>query len=380
MRQIISPVSVFAVGATWAQVTWGDLPPGPITFQAGDSRETIDHGGGPGSNVVDGLVTGTPFEVRVTDATGQDHRATGTTLEPPPGQLLSRFATISDLHLGARRWGFLKTMSEPPGQFPEPHPVRCAAAAIQEAVAWGAELLLIKGDAVQHEDDACFEMLGELVDRFPDLPMMLVPGNHDVDAGATVIPTTVGSRKLPYIRSVDYLDLPGARIVMANSTRPSAGSGTLAGTAGTILEVAADTSDPLFLGLHHQLQPGRIPRYWPKGIVAPESTLFLDRLADSTDKAVVSSGHTHRNRARMHRQILLTEVSSTKDWPGTWGAYSIYEGGISQSVRRIGEPSAMVWTEYSQQAVLGLWSKWSPGRMEDRCLSHVWARDPHLVG
>lgn len=379
MRRLVSPVGLFAVGVSSAQLTWGNLPAGQVRLQTEHDEFTVDHGGGPGSREVDGLTPGADFTITVTPARGQSHSVSGTTLQPPSGELLTRFATISDLHLGARRWGFFKTMTEAEDRYEVPYPVRAAVAAIEEAVAWGAELLVIKGDAANHEEAYDFELLGQLVDRFPDLHMLLIPGNHDVDGGGNVIPETVGARQLPFIAGVGHADVPGARLVVANSTKPGQGSGTLAAVAEQIIDVVADAPSPVFLGLHHQLQPTKIPRYWPKGIPAPESTEFLERLAAITPNVLISSGHTHRNRARRHGPIGLTEVASTKDWPGVWGAYTVYEGGITQSVRRIGEPSVMEWTEYSQQAVAGLWSKWAPGQIHDRCLSHVWARDSLLV-
>ncbi len=380
MFSLSSPVGVFSVGATWAQITWGALPTGSVTIECDYQVAVLEHPGGPGSHIVEGLPSGSGTAIVVTSPDGTKVPLTATTLAAPWGDELTRFATISDLHLGAHRWGFFKTMTEAAGRFADPHPTRCAKAAISEAQKWGADMLLIKGDAAHHEDKECFDILATLVDEFPDLPMMLIPGNHDVDEGADNLPTSLGRRALSYTTAVDHVDLPGIRVIAADTTKPLYGSGSLAKVSGDILERAAEADRPVFIGLHHQLQATKIPRYYPKGIPAPESTDFLDDLNDVQPNAVVSSGHTHRNRVRRHGDALVTEIASTKDWPGVWGAYTVHEGGICQAVRRVSEPSAMVWTEYSQRAVAGLWSKWSPGKLEDRCLSHVWARDPHLVG
>ncbi len=380
MLTAASSVGVFAVGPNWAQITWGDLSPGVVTFAVGGKSTSIEHAGGPGSYVVEDLPAGSSAEITVTTAVGKTILLPVHTLTEPWGRPLTKFATISDLHLGALRWGFFKTMTEPEGRFDDPYPVRCARAAISEAARWGAELLVIKGDAAQHEDPDCFDMLGRLVDEFPDMPMMLIPGNHDVDDGAVGLPDGLGERRLAFATGVEHLDVDGARIIVANTTKPRYGSGTVAEVKDDLIQAAAEANSPVFVGLHHQLQTTRTPRYYPKGIPAPESTDFLDELGRVQPGAVVSSGHTHRNRVRYHGDVLVTEVASTKDWPGVWGAYAVYEGGICQSVRRTGEPSVMEWTEYSRRAVAGLWSRWSPGRLEDRCLSHVWAGDTHLVG
>jgi len=365
-----SPPQVWAIEDTALQLTWGRLPPGPVTACAADRTVTVEHGGGPGSLDLDGLPPGAELDVELAWDGGRAHLV-ATTLTPPPGELLTRFATISDMHLGAANWGALRRMTDDSGH-PVPHPLRCASAAVAEAVAWGADLLVIKGDGVQHECDAHFSQLGQLVDAHPHLPMLLMPGNHDVDGRPGSIPLAVGRRGLPFIRHADHVDRPGVRIVAADTTIRGRGTGSIDRVAGPIEELIDGADRPVFLALHQQLQPTRWPRYWPAGIAAPASTRFLDRLDRHHRPIIVSSGHTHRNRSRTHGSVLLTEVGSTKDWPGVWGGYAVHEGGIRQVIRRIAAPTAIRWTEYSRGALGGLWGLWSPGRLHQRCISHRW--------
>ena len=67
---------------------------------------------------------------------------------------------------------------------------------------------------------------------------------------------------------------------------------------------------------------------------------------------LVTTGHTHRHRRRRHGPVVVTEVGSVKDHPGTWAGYLVYEGGIVQTVRRIMDPTALAWTERTRD--LGL--------------------------
>ncbi|MGI9595293.1 MAG: metallophosphoesterase family protein [Acidimicrobiales bacterium] len=373
-----SPPQVWAVEDTAVQVTWGNLPPGPVRARADDCMVSVEHRGGPGGLVIDGLPPDSPVSVELT-WTGGRRKLAAKTLPSPPGELLARFATVSDLHLGAERWGAMKTMVDQTDH-PVPHPYRCAIAAVNEAVAWGAELLVIKGDAAQHECRADFAEVGRLVDEFPSLPMLLIPGNHDVDGrnGGT-IPLTVGRRQLPYTRTVDSIDLPGARIVAADTALPGQGRGSLTRTGAAVVDEIAGSDRPVFLAVHHQLQATRLPRHWPVGISAPASTDFLSRLDRLDVPITVSSGHTHRNRSRLHGDVLVTEVASTKDWPGVWAGYAVHEGGIRQVVRRTADPDAIAWTEYSRGALNGLWAMWSPGPIGQRCISRPWARRGSLV-
>ena len=368
-----TPPMVWAVEDDAIQLCWGNLPTGPVTARAGSVVAEIDHRGGPGSLDLDGLPADRTIGVDLSWAGGRT-TLEATTLAVPPGEPLTRLATISDLHLGATTWGALRTMVDP-STHPDPHPYRCARAAIEEAVAWGAELLIIKGDAVEHECDEHFEILGHLVDEFPDLPMLLIPGNHDIDGRPGTIPATVGRRALPYVRNADHLDLPGLRVVVGDTTIPERGVGTLARVGSQIEERVADADRPVLVAIHQQLQTTRLPRYWPAGIPAPESTSFLDRLDAMAQPVVVSSGHTHRNRCRHHRSVLVTEVASTKDWPGVWAGYAIHRGGLRQVVRRIARADAITWTEYSRQALFGLWGHWSPGPIDQRCLGRPWSGD-----
>jgi 3',5'-cyclic AMP phosphodiesterase CpdA len=362
---------------TSLQFTWGDLPQGLVRARGGDAEAELAHEGGAGALELSGLAPDRTQTVELLwDGGSQTFEVT--TLSSPPGELLSRFATISDMHLGAVRWGALKSMTDQSGH-PVPHPYRCAAAAVTEASAWGAELLVIKGDAAQHETDADFDEVGRLVDDFADLPMLLIPGNHDVDGRGGSIPLTVGGRALPYTRAVDWVDLPGIRVTVADTTIALRGRGSLVRTESAVLDAVSDAPGPSFIGLHHQLQATRFPRYWPVGIGSVESTAFLGRLNRLERSVMISSGHTHRNRSRMQNGVLISEVGSTKDWPCVWAGYAVHEGGIRQVIRRIASPPAIAWAEYSRSAVNGLWGMWSPGDINQRCISHSWSRDHTLV-
>ncbi len=372
LRRRVTPVHVWAVEDTTAQVMWGHLPQGRVVLEAEHAGAVLDHPGGAGGLTITGLEPDSAVMIRVM-ADGVDKILSTRTLPTPPGELCAVVATVSDLHLVEHSWGFLKTMTEIEPDL-EPYATRCAKAAIHEAQQWGAEHLVIKGDAAHHRNPHSYEQLGLLVDSFPDFPMSLIPGNHDVDRhGDIELPDGVGSRKLQYERGVGSLDLGGARIVTIDTTIERQNHGAIAHQTERV--VAALASDrPTIALLHHQLQKGKYPRYWPPGIPGPEALPFLDAISATNQRLLLSSGHTHRNRRRDYKSTIITEVASTKDWPGVWAGYAIHEGGVRQVVRRIEHHQAAAWHEYSQHAVLGVWSKWSPGRMSQRCFTQEWDR------
>ncbi len=369
-----SSPQVWAVEDTTIQVTWGLLPPGPVEVRlVGADRPAalVDHPGGPGSVVLTGLAPGTGHRLELTSPDGTVTLSTAT-LPASLGRELCRIATVSDLHLGSTHWGALKTMADRSGN-PVPHPMRCARAAVGEAIEWGAEMLIVKGDAAHHQTSSHFEELGQLLDEFDDLPVILIPGNHDVDGRTTQpVPAKVGARGIPFVRDAAVEDLPGVRIIAADSTVPGSGSGSVDRVRSQVLELAAESSTPYLLALHHQLQRFRLPTAYPPGIPAPGSVDFVDALAACNPRGFLTSGHTHRNRSRRHGPLVATEVGSTRDWPGVWAGYAIHEGGIRQVVRRAAAAEAMSWHEYSRGALLGWWSVWAAGRLGERCFNHRW--------
>jgi hypothetical protein len=72
--------------------------------------------------------------------------------------------------------------------------------------------------------------------------------------------------------------------------------------------------------------------------------------------------------------LVVAEVGSPQDFPGTWTGYVIYEGGIRQVVRRVAAPEALAWTESTKGCFAGLWGHWSPGTLPQRCFTHPWPR------
>ncbi len=369
-----SALRVWATDTTSVQVCWGHLPAGHVSMATEERAIEFDHPGGPGATTIDGLVPATDHSIRVTvDDRPVTSGAVGArTLTPPGGEVLARVATVSDLHIGAHNWGFLRTMSDRFDE-PDPPPVRCARGAITEAIAWGADRLVIKGDAAHHRVEDHFAQLGALLDEFDDLPITLLRGNHDVDDRSDMdVPSTVGRRAIPFVTDVAVEELPGIRIVSVDTTIERRGIGTLERNGPIALDAAASSSGPVLMLLHHQIQKHAVPTHHPPGISRRGGRPFLRDLAAANPNTWLSSGHTHRNRARTAGPIQLSEVASTRDWPGVWAGYEIREGGITQVVRRVETPSAATWHEYSRGALLGAWSAWSPGPLDQRCLVKHW--------
>lgn len=389
-------LSVFAVEDTTAQVVWRHLRPGrlvlapdgappavlelgeaaapPGTEASGDAKEPVALAG---AVTLGGLAPDAAVRIVASGpAIGGERELHLRTLPALPGDELTRVATISDLHLGATAFGRRKTIVEPPDT-PVPHPERCSAAAVDEAAAWGAKALYAKGDLTNGGQVDQWRTFTSLVARSP-VSVRALPGNHDrvakpgTDALSPEDAADVFGLHLAAPILVD--DRPGVRAVLVDTTSGRGNHGRLSVLADPVLDAVAGTgpgSMALVL-LHHQLHQHATREVWPIGVARAETVAFLDRLASTGVPALVSSGHTHRHRRWAHGAVAVTQVGSTKDYPGVWAGYVVHEGGVRQTVQRVAAPDCIAWTDRTRRAVGGTWRWISPGLLRTRCFTQTW--------
>lgn len=361
---------------TTAQLTWRGLGRGELTATVDhpSEAETIVLGDAhrPGAADIGGLTPdrATPITVAVNGRPVEELSVN--TLPALSAQPLARIATISDLHFGEGGFGLVRRLRESAAV--EPYPLRCARAAVREAQAWGADMIVIKGDITELGRPHEWEMLDELLSEI-HVPVLAVPGNHDTARSRTSLDaTTELQRRNLFPEPVHTTDVQGARIVMADSTVHGRSFGRLGRHAADLVD-AVDTPTPALVFTHHHLEARHSPWFWPPGVQRFDTTELLRRVFEANPDTVISSGHSHRNRVRRHATGLITEVSATKDFPGVWAGYAIHPDGVRQVVRRVAEPSAIGWNDRTHAVVGGIWGRWSPGRLGDRCVSHRWTAD-----
>ena len=181
------------------------------------------------------------------------------------------------------------------------------------------------------------------------MPLWVIPGNHDGgnhrhDDGGRLL----ALHGITLHDRTTELKLGGLRVILANTVHPGHEHGYPPADDDPLFDLLAHRA-PTMLVLHHQLMTTRIPYYLPPGVPAPAARRLLDRIDDANPATLVTTGHTHRHRRRQHGRVVVTEVGSTKDHPGTWAGYLVYEGGIVQTVRRIMDPTALAWTERGRE-------------------------------
>ncbi len=284
----------------------------------------------------------------------------------------SKVATISDLHVGETgfgRWPRLHSNRDPA----QAHPVFCVRAALAEIECWGPDLLVVKGDLAHDNRREEYELVAPLLAAM-SCRVIVQPGNHDGGnhRHGGDMAGVLHRHGVEVIDGLAVIDLPGMRVIVADTM----GGGFERGVVDdarrrAIGDAVADAppSGAALVTLHHHLQPRRLPTFVPLGIPHGTAVDLLDTISDLHPLTLITSGHTHRHRARDHGRTTVTEVGSVKDFPGTWAAYETNGIQLTQVVRRIGDPEVLAWTDRCRVMCATVWGRWAPGRLDDRCLS-----------
>lgn len=301
-----------------------------------------------------------------------DHRVFGhdvRTLATPPGERLTTFATVNDVHFGERECGKIGDSPDGPILRPdpgdEPYPVVMNRGAVAEIRTIDPAAVLVKGDLTNDGEpeefaafDACYR--GAFGDR-----LHVVRGNHDAYRGQHDYEGT------------QLVDLPGVRVAMLDTAIPHSEQGTISAQQLEWLDtVAAEADRPVIvMGHHHQwigesLGSGvRGDNYF--GLRPEASDALADLVGRRRSVIAYAAGHTHRHRVRHTTDgVPSIEVGCVKDFPGTWAEYRVYEGGVMQVVHRISTPDALEWSERCRYLYrdFGLdYAAYAMGELHDRC-------------
>jgi 3',5'-cyclic AMP phosphodiesterase CpdA len=204
------------------------------------------------------------------------------------------------------------------------------------------------------------------------VPVEVILGNHDIRGGIDAA-AMISACGLQTSTAARARDLPGARLILGHSPLPDRHAGAITATqAAELARLAGEAAGPAVLALHHPPRRWPVQTYYPPAIAWRDTTRLVKGLAAANPATLMLAGHTHRNRRYLVGGLTVAEVGSTKDYPGQWAGYSVYEGGIRQAVFRVAEPSAVAWTEMTGRALGGVWGWWSPGLLSDRCWTLEW--------
>jgi len=187
---------------------------------------------------------------------------------------------ISDLHFGPP---FLPVAGE---------------ALLRQAAEWNPDIIVISGDFTQRAKPEQFADARKFLDRLPDRPTVVVPGNHDVPL-YRVFERIFKPRALyqEYIsREMDSVHrFPGVMIVGVDSTSPrrAISNGRIHLDQLDFCEEAFSESDPGDVRIvvsHHHFAPA--PDY-ERDQVMPKGRRALDRFVEMGVEMILG-GHLHR--------------------------------------------------------------------------------------
>jgi 3',5'-cyclic-AMP phosphodiesterase len=367
----VRDAEVMTVGTDEVVVTFVTDPGESVTTRVA-GQEVITTG--PHHFVsVGGLEPDTEYRVAV-DGAPDDPFLPGSvrTLAVPSGKRLGTLATVNDVHFGEVECGRVHdddavgpVLRALPGE--PPYPETMNRAAIAEIATLAPDAVLAKGDLTSlgttDEYEAFLAAYGQLGPSFRH-----VRGNHDA-----MIDPTMALQGAPYV-----IDVGGVTLAVLDTVLPGSERGQITREQlGWLGEAAGATSGAVLVFGHHHLwdldASDRSVAYFG---VNPDDSEALGTVVAAHENIVgYFAGHTHRNRVRRSeraRRVPFVEISCTKDYPGAWAEYGLYEGGFTQVVRRISAPAALDWSERTRPMYHGLYRAYALGELGHRCFTETW--------
>jgi predicted phosphodiesterase len=370
---------------------------GPVDAEARvlvDGEVRASSAGTPGTRHVrvEGLAPGTSHRVEIVcgDARAEpDALFPGavTTLPAPRAAEVASFATLNDLHFGEPRFGgVLRADGEQDEDRPgwdfvtedetdEPYWRFMNDDAIAEINHAGVDATIIKGDIA---DSGRPEQFAEAARSFARLsgPHHAFLGNHDYYALNEGIEVD-GYALLGQPRAPRSVDLAGWRLLLLETHEPGEHHGVFPDARlrwlSDALDETRETRQPTLVVMHHQPVPPAHASSYPNTIgIRPEHSVpMLELVGRHPQVRGVLIGHTHRNRVRHYPECGATpfvEVNCTKDYPGGWGHYRLFEdGGFRQEVRRTASERALAHSTRCRAMFQGGYRHFALGALEARC-------------
>ncbi len=310
-------------------------------------------------------------EIETKDGTAAIHDgpfpATATTLPEPTGALSASFATLNDLHFGEPRFGgVLRPDGEPDEDRPGwafvresddevPYWKYMNEDAISEINSLGVDAAIIKGDIADRGLPEQFAAAADAFSKF-EMPHHAFLGNHDyyarnISADGRPGVEVDGYALLDQPPAPRTVDLGGWQLILLETTIPGDHHGEFDEERLYWLDQALsrsrDAAMPTLVLMHHQPVPPEHASSYPNTIgIKPNDSLALFELIGSNPQVRgVLIGHTHRNRVRRYAEsgnVPFIEVNCTKDYPGGYGHYRLFDdGSFQQQVHRTSTARAL---------------------------------------
>ena len=295
-----------------------------------------------------------------------EHGHTFRTLETPPGRLLSRFATVNDVHFGETECGRIDDNPNGPIMRPEPgeqpYPITMNSGAVAEISALNPDAVIVKGDLTEDGRPEEFAAFRGTYGVF-GAKLHTVRGNHD------------SYRHQNEFMGDQVINLPGITVALLDTATPGQTTGRIESAQFEWLDaqLRAATTPVIIMGHHQQWVEG--PRSEDYFGLSPDcSDELSDMCARHANVIAYTAGHTHRHRVRTmpRAHIPSVEIGCVKDFPGTWAEYRVHEGGVMQVVHRISTRDALSWSNRCRHLYSDFgtdYQSYAMGTLEERCFN-----------
>ncbi len=369
---------------------------GPVAAPAhvridGELRAVSEGPAGTRQLRVEGLAPDSTHRVAIETPGGEPARpdrffpGSVTTLPAPRAAQVGSFATMNDLHFGEPGFGGVMTETGDTLDQPGAPMVRATDTevpysrfmnedAISEINESGVELAVIKGDIADVGRVDQFEAAARAFAGFR-MPHHAFLGNHDY-YGLLVGEQVDGYALLGQPRAPRSLDLGGWRLVLLETAHPGEHHGVFANDRlswlASELDETCERGVPTLLLMHHHPVPPEHADSYPNtiGINPLHSLRLFELIGRHPQVKGVLIGHTHRNRVRRYPASGATpfiEVNCTKDYPGGWAHYRLFEdGSFRQEVRRTGSARALEHSTRCRDLFGGGYRRFALGALETR--------------
>jgi hypothetical protein len=329
---------------------------------------------------------------------GPEPPATGTftTPLPPPGRFLFAMAWLNDLHIGEMTSGLaIGNSALPGGGFPPGFPVDphdpywrvMAHAAVSEAKARGAEVMIVNGDLTSEAQPIYLDEARATFDAFGAYrrDYFVTRGNHDrahkgaeykdcrPAAGAPGYEDCLVDHFFPDGKTYFSFDHHGVHMVGLDTNDLTTGNGAISPEQFAWLDadLAAHSGRPTFVFGHHPVSEEAAATAVPPltfSVNRPDAEKLEGKIASHAVVGVYN-GHTHRNKrtaSTVSPGVPYVELGAVKEYPGGYGLVRVHEGGYAVNFYKTRADGARAWSERSRGEYLGLYPYYTLGTLADR--------------
>lgn len=169
---------------------------------------------------------------------------------------------------------------------------------------WPADLLALTGDLIQDDSRAAYQRVRDMLEPL-GLPVLCVPGNHDV---RELMRDTL---RAPGFLYCDSIELRNWLIVGIDSCLEGTAGGRVGDEEMARLEqlLAETSADHALVCLHHPPLP--VGSHWLDQVGLHNGGQFLERVAGSGRVRATVFGHVHQDFDEQYRNVRILGTPST---------------------------------------------------------------------